>query len=190
MNTTNYLVMTNHQKVLSFMAKFSDKEFYEREIARKTGISYGSANKVLNDLYSAHLLMRQQKGKMFFYQLNLKDSIARHFKIINTMVLLRPLILNLRKLTTRVILFGSCATGHDTSDSDIDIFIVSEKKQMTLRIIEKIELGRGFEEIQIQPIIFSHSEVIDSEKNDEEFLSLVREGIILWDKTVEGSEIY
>jgi len=104
------------------------------------------------------------------------------------MVLLRPLILNLRKLATRVILFGSCATGNDTSDSDIDIFIVSEQKQKTLRIIEKMNLGRGFEEIQIQPIIFSHNEVIDSEKNDKEFLSLVREGIILWDKTVEGSE--
>lgn len=190
MNTTNYLVMTNHQKVLSFMAKFSDKEFYEREIARKTGISYGSANKVLNDLFSAQFLIRQQKGKMFFYKLNLKDSIVRQFKITNTMALLRPLILNLREITTRIILFGSCAKGDDTSESDVDIFIVSDQKQKTLHIIEKMHLGRGFEEIQIQPIIFSHDEILDSEKNDKEFLSLVREGIILWDKTLERSGIH
>jgi len=182
--------MTNHQKVLSFMAKFSDKEFYEREIARKTDISYGSANKVMNDLYSAHWLIRQQKGKMFFYQFNLENSLVRQFKILNTMALLRPLILNLRKLTTRIILFGSCATGEDTSESDIDIFIVSEQKQKTLRVLEQTNLGRGFEAIQIQPIIFSHDEVLDSEKNDKEFLSLVREGIILWDKTLEGSGFY
>lgn len=106
------------------------------------------------------------------------------------MALLRPLILNLRKLTTRIILFGSCATGEDTSESDIDIFIVSEQKQKTLRVLEQTNLGRGFEAIQIQPIIFSHDEVLDSEKNDKEFLSLVREGIILWDKTLEGSGFY
>ena len=172
------------------MAKFSDKEFYEREIARKTGISYGSANKVLNDLYSAQFLKRKQKGKMFFYQFNLKDPIVQHFKIINTIALLRPLVFELKELTTQIILFGSCAKGDDTSESDIDIFIVSEQKQKTLRVIEMMDLGRGFEAIQIQPIIFSHDEILDSEKNDKEFLSLVREGIILWDKTVEGSEIY
>ena len=31
----NFIIFTNHQKVLSFLAKFSDKESYEREIARK-----------------------------------------------------------------------------------------------------------------------------------------------------------
>jgi len=35
----NFVISTNHQKVLSFLAKFSDQEFYEREIARKVGIS-------------------------------------------------------------------------------------------------------------------------------------------------------
>jgi len=172
------------------MAKFSDKEFYERETARKTGISYGSANKVLNDLYSAHLLTRQQKGKMFFYKLDLREPIVRQYKIINTIALLRPLILNLRELTTRIILFVSCARGDDISESDIDIFIVSEQKQKTLRIIGKMNFGRGFEEIRIQPVIFSHDEMLNSERNDKEFLSLVREGIILWDKTLEGSGIY
>jgi predicted nucleotidyltransferase len=181
--------MTNHQKVLSFMAKFSDMELYEREIARKTGISYGSANKVLNDLYSAHLLIRHQKGKMFFYQFNLKDPIARQFKILNIVALLRPLVLNLREFAARIILFGSSATGDDTSESDIDVFIVSEQKQKILGIIDQTNLGRGLDSIQIQPIIFSHDEVLDSEKNDIEFLSLVREGILLWDETLEDSGI-
>jgi len=189
MNTTNYFIMTNHQKILSFMAKFSDKEFYEREIARKTGISYGSANKVLNELYSAHLLSRQQKGKMLFYQIDLTDPMIRQFKITNTIALLRPLILTLKKFTTRIILFGSCATGDDTSESDMDIFIVSDQKHKILHIIEKMNPGRGFEEIQIKPVIFSHDELLDSEKIDKEFLSIVREGIILWEKTFDESGI-
>lgn len=68
----NFIIFTNHQKVLSFLSKFSDKESYEREIARKIGISYGSANKVLNDLYSNGLLKRRREGKMYFYSINKK----------------------------------------------------------------------------------------------------------------------
>ncbi len=62
----NFVISTNHQRVLSFLAKFSDQEFYEREIARKVGISTGSTNKVLNDLFSVGLLKRRQAGKMFW----------------------------------------------------------------------------------------------------------------------------
>jgi len=39
-----YVITTVNQKVLSLLAKFSDKEFYERQVARKINIAYGSAN--------------------------------------------------------------------------------------------------------------------------------------------------
>jgi len=43
-----HLVTTINQKVLSLLAKFSDQEFYEREVARKLGISTGSANRAFH----------------------------------------------------------------------------------------------------------------------------------------------
>ncbi len=46
---STYLVSTVPQRVLSFLAKFCDQEFYERQIAQRTGIAYGSANRGLND---------------------------------------------------------------------------------------------------------------------------------------------
>jgi len=39
-----YIIGTVNQKVLSLLTKFSDREFYERQIARKIGIPYGSAS--------------------------------------------------------------------------------------------------------------------------------------------------
>ena len=40
-----YLIKTVNQKVLSLLVKFSDREFYEREVSRRLGISAGGANR-------------------------------------------------------------------------------------------------------------------------------------------------
>jgi len=189
MTVQNFIIMTNHQKVLSLLAKFSDEDFYEREIARKIGISYGSANRVLNDMHSAGLLVRKQKGKMLFYRINSSDPMYRQLKILNTISLLRPLILVVKKMSTQIILYGSCARGEDTSESDIDLYIVSENKRTIMRKIEEADLGRGFEDIQIQPVIVSAVKALVSEKTDKDYLSLVREGLVLWEKTTDESTI-
>lgn len=186
---TNFFISTNHQKVLSLLAKFSDKEFYEREIARKIGISFGSANKVLNDLHSSGLLNRSQKGKMCFYRINSDDASLRQFKIFNTIDLLRPLINSLKDLARKIVLYGSCSNGTDSSNSDIDIFIISDDKIKVLQSIEKYSFGKGFEDLRIQPVIFSPLELLKAEKTEEEFLSLVREGIVLWEKITDESGV-
>jgi len=183
----DYLSSTNLLKVLSFLAKFSDQEFHEREIARKTGVSYGSANKVLNQLFADGILVRRQAGKMLFYSFNSADPIATIFKIFISVSLLRPLVKSLREFATEIVLYGSCARGEDTSASDMDIFVVSEDKEKVLGIIEKHRFRKGFETIKIEPVILSALELLKSEKTDKEFLSLVREGIVLWDKMKRGS---
>lgn len=181
----NYFISTNHQKVLSLLVKLSDKEFYEREIARKIDISFGSANKVLNELFSAGLLNREIKGKMYFYSINSDDPIFTQFKIFNTISLLHPLIIELKKFTRKIILYGSCAKGADTSTSDIDIFIISDEKRNVLKMIENYSLGKGFEEVKIQPFVYSSLEYLKSEKTERDFLSIVNEGISLWEEPIE-----
>jgi len=178
----DYFSSTNQLKVLSFLAKFSDQEFHEREIARRTGISYGSANRVLNELLANGILARRQAGKMLFYSFNSEDPIAKTFKIFVSVSMLRPLVKNLREFTTEIVLYGSCARGEDTSASDMDLFVISENKENALGTIESYRFRKGFENIRIQPVILSPHELLKSEKTDKEFLSLVREGIVLWDE--------
>lgn len=174
-------ISTNQQKVLSFLAKCSDQEYHEREIARKVGISYGSANTVLNELFSDGVLTRRRVGKMLFYSFSSTDPIFRSFKIYVSIAILRPLIFQLRRLASEVVLYGSCARGEDTARSDVDLFIVSEKKVEAVRIIESYRFPEGFRHIRIEPVILSLVETLKSEKNNKEFMSLVREGIVLWD---------
>jgi predicted nucleotidyltransferase len=188
-DSLNYFSSTNQLRVLSYLAKFSDREFHEREIARKTGISYGSANRVLNELFRDGMLVRRQAGKMLFYSFNLRDPLARTLKIFVSVSILRPLIKKLRESASEIVLYGSCARGEDTSASDIDLFIVSGDKQKCLEILESFALGRGFEEIVIEPAIRSPLDMIRSEKTEREFLSLVKEGIVLWNRLKDEAGI-
>jgi len=173
---------TNSLKALSLLAKYSDQEFYEREIARKLGISYGSANMVLNDLYSEQYLNRQKKGNMYLYRFNVADPVFSHFKILVNILLLRPLIKQLKRVSMRIVLFDSCARAADQSKSDIDLFIVSDVKKKVLGVIKKYKFNKGFEELIIEPAVFSPTELLKSEKKGNEFMSLVSEGIVLWDR--------
>ena len=45
----------------------------------------------------------------------------KNFKIFMTINELTPLANTLKETTEKIILFGSCATGKDTSESDMDL---------------------------------------------------------------------
>jgi len=180
-SNTNFFISTNHQKVLSFLAKYSDIEFHERDVARRIGISFGSANKALNELFSSGILTRRRAGNMVFYKFNPEEPILRSLKTYIMLAMLRPLIAKLKPSTSRIILFGSCAKGEDLSESDVDLLIVADDARQAERIIREFHFPKGFEDVTIKPVIFSTLDLLRSEKTEPEFLSLVNEGIVLWD---------
>lgn len=185
----SFFFSTNRLKVISFLAKFHDAEFHERDIARRTGVSYGSANKILNELHAAGVLLRHQKGKMLFYKFNPHDPALRHLKKTLNIELLRPLVATLKETCSRIVLYGSCARGDDTASSDVDLYIITESADKVSRVIRTFRFGRGFDDIEIEPVILSPLDMLKSEKTDPEFLSLVREGIVLWDSSAHETGV-
>ena len=148
-----YIISTSSQKVLSLLVKFSDQDFYEREISRRLGISAGSANKALNELFSSGVITRRQEGKMFFYSIDRSNAAVTELKKLVNILLIEPLMEKLKKLASRVILYGSCATGRDSSASDLDLFIVSKRKGDVAYLIGSYAFPKGYENIHIQPVI-------------------------------------
>ena len=149
----SYLVTTVNQKVLSMLVKFSDQEFYEREVARSLGISYGAANRALNELYSSGAITRRGEGKMYFYSISPSNAAIMEYKKMINLMLIEPLIEKLKNLSNRIVLYGSCALGTDTSESDLDLFIVSNNKKDVSNIIRDFKFPRGYESIHIQSVI-------------------------------------
>lgn len=176
------IIDTANQKVLALLAKFSDQEFYEREIARTLGIAYGSANRALNGLYSAGAVKRRQEGRMFFYSVDISNPAIRELKKLTNILLVEPLVEKLKPLAAKAVLYGSCAQGSDTSQSDMDLFVVSDNRGKVMRTVRSFRFPQGFENIEIRPVVKSAVELLESEESQQAFLSEVDQGIVLWEK--------
>ena len=184
-----HIIATVNQKVLSLLAKFSDKEFYERQIARKIGIAYGSANRALNELHSTGAIKRRQEGKMYFYSVDLSNATVTEFKKLINMTLIEPLAEELKNISNRIVLYGSCAQGTDTSQSDLDLFIVSHNKEQVAEVISNFSFPQGFEDIHIQPVIKSPTELLEAGESEQAFLEEVEQGIVLWERVANEPRV-
>jgi DNA-binding transcriptional ArsR family regulator len=184
-----HLISTINQKVLSLLVKFSDQEFYERELARKLGISSGSANRALNELYSDGAVTRRREGKMYFYSIDSSNAALIEFKRMVNLLLIEPLVEELKKMSSRIILYGSCALGTDSSESDLDLFVVSNNKEDVSNIISGFTFPRGFGNIHIQSVIRTPVELLEGGESARTFMEEVERGIVLWEKVANESRI-
>jgi len=185
----SHLIATINQKVLSLLVKFSDQEFYEREVTRKLGISTGSANRALNELFSSGVVWRRREGKMYFYSIDSSNAALTEFKKMVNLMLIEPLVEELKKMSSRIILYGSCALGTDNSESDIDLFIVSNSKEDVSNVISGFTFPRGFENIHIQSVIRTPVELLEGGESEQTFMEEVERGIIIWGKVVSESRV-
>ena len=186
---STHIIATVNQRVLSLLAKFSDKEFYERQIARKLGIAYGSANSALNELYSTGAIRRRQEGKMYFYSVDPSNAAIIEFKKLINLMLIEPLVEELEHITSRVALYGSCAQGSDTSQSDLDLFIVSNDKEKVAEVVGNFSFPQGFEDVHIQPVVKSPVELLGAGESEQAFLKEVERGIVLWERAASESRV-
>jgi predicted nucleotidyltransferase len=185
----NILVSTVNQKILQFLARFSDQQFHEREISRRVGVASGSANRALNQLHAANVVKRKQEGKMLFYFINTSIPAITEFKKLVNILLIEPLAEDLKSYTKRIVLYGSCAQGVDSSKSDIDIFIVTDKRKRVIETISNFSLAKGFEGIQIQPVIKTPIEILSAGASEKIFLNEVEKGITLWESSKDESGV-
>jgi predicted nucleotidyltransferase len=184
-----YLIATSNQKVLGLLAKFSDQELYERELARKPEISSGSANRALNELYSTGAVTRRREGKMCFYSIDSSNAAIIEFKKMINLMLIEPLVEELKRMSNRVVLYGSCALGTDTSESDLDLFVVSNNREDVSKVIGNSKFPRGYEDIHIQSVIKTPVELLEEGESERTFIEEVDRGIVLWERVASGSRV-
>jgi predicted nucleotidyltransferase len=146
------------------------------------GIASGSANRALNELFSSGIIKRRQEGKMYFYSFARPDAATAELKKLINILLIEPLTVKLKKVSSRIVLYGSCALGTDTSESDLDLFVVSSRKKEASNIIGDFKFPKGYENIRIQPIIRTPVELMEKNTSERAFIEEVERGIILWEK--------
>lgn len=164
-------------QILSFLAKNPLGTFYGREVAHQTGISAGAANQALNTLIKNGLVHREKRGRIYFYSVLMENPIVRQFKIFENVLDLAPLIDKIKGLCERIILFGSCAQGNDTAESDIDLFIQTENPN---EVRNRLRTAKFRE--RLKPILANNLELIRLKRKDKSFWEQISKGILLWEK--------
>jgi len=165
----------SEQIILRYFATDSGATLYESEIAKNTKVSIGSANQSLKELLKKDMVYLEKKGNMNFYSLNLDNPLVRQSKVTQTIAELNGLITKLKPLTKRIILFGSCAEGIDTQNSDIDLAIVSQEEEDVRKLIKKQKIAR-----EIQVLIFKSNDFLALAEKDKPLYERIQKGIILW----------
>lgn len=163
-------------KILIFLARHPNQEFYVREIAKSISKSVGGTHSALKSLRISNLVKEKKSGKNIYYRINDTNPSIKNFKIFMTTTELNPLVNELKKTAEKIILFGSCATGDDTSDSDIDLFILTQDTKKVNDYLKKKYLERT-----TQAVVVNAAGMIKLKEKDKAFYKEINEGIVLWD---------
>lgn len=137
------------RKIILLFMYNQQKGFYLSEIARLAGTSAGTAQREINRLLAADLIVFNKSGKLGLYSLNKRyalldeiESIVR--KTFGVETELKKALGKIRGIDF-AFLFGSYIKGGLKSDSDIDLFVIGEvSEDLIYKAVQKVEriIGR------------------------------------------------
>jgi predicted nucleotidyltransferase len=163
-------------ETLVFLGRHFRNSYYVRELAKILTISNGAASGQLRMLQESGLVTKEQKGRTLLFRARLSHPIVREAKIFATLLELLPVITAVENETVRMILFGSCATGEDSFDSDIDLYIETTDRVRTKTLIMHCETGISR---KISPIIVSPDEALQIRTRDRPLFERIQSGKLL-----------
>lgn len=158
----NNLFGKGKEKILKCFYRIRKKELYFSEILRETKLTQNTTLKHLANLQNTNLVISTKKIGNTFYKINSKNpiiySIFSYFdyKRLNELPAERKRAINefLDKLKSKpliAVIFGSTAKGTFGKESDIDILLIFNKKEVNNRKLrENIEAITG---VKIQTFI-------------------------------------
>ena len=183
------LVKTSHQKVIAFFLARPTGQFYGAEISDKTEISIGQISKVLGDLRKAGLVEMERKGRTELYSIVSDNPALRVFKVLNTIISIEPLVESLRSVSKRVVLYGSCASGTNIEESDLDLLVVSARKGEVEEIISAFPASAYYGFSEIRAVVKTPAEWAALEDKDPVFYNEIIKGIALYEKEIDESRL-
>ena len=170
------LFTTTQQKVLGLLYAQPDKSFYTKEILRLTGMGVATIKRELDRMVAAGILGMTKIGNQHHYQANpecpvyheLLGIVKKTFGVADVINLaLSPLARHI----DWAFIFGSVASGKETSASDIDLMIIGDVSFAdAVGAIYSVQetLGR-----EINPKIYRKEEWIQMRNNKDAFIKEV-----------------
>jgi predicted nucleotidyltransferase len=167
------LTKDNNYKVMKLFFDNPEKKFHIREIARQTNLSPPGILKILKKLKKETLLTSEKENVVENVKASRNEKFFLQKKAYNALSLFESGLIDCLKEEYEepeaIVVFGSYSKGEDTSQSDIDIAVVTEKEaHIDLKQYEKC-LRRKISMYEIQ--------ISNSEK---EFLNNLANGTVVY----------
>lgn len=162
--------------LLLFLGRDYANKYHVRDLARALTYDVSLISRNLKELEKIGLVTHEEVGNLVYYQSNMKNVLTRQLKICFTLMEIQNLVHSLQSIATTIILYGSCARGEDTQQSDIDLFIETQDK-MTVEAI--MDTYRKKVTREISPIVLTPDEIYAMKKDDKSLYDQINQGIIL-----------
>ncbi len=170
------LMPSTRQNILAATVLHPDKSWYLRELAEFLSVSPSSLQRELTNLTEAGVLKKTIDGNRTYFNADqncpifpeLKNILIKTVGIVD---LLQQALKPLSKNISVAFVFGSIVTGTESSESDVDLFIVGDVKLMEVLTVTKNaehKLRRS-----INPIILSATEAKRKLKDNNAFIKRV-----------------
>jgi predicted nucleotidyltransferase len=172
------------QRVLGVLFGGPDRSFYANEIIRLAQSGTGAVQRELSRLEAAGIVTTTRVGKQKHYQANAGSPLYEELRGLarKTFGLTDVLRAGLQPIAYDIaaaFVYGSIAKGLDTSTSDIDVLVVSDRVSYSelFSLLEPVsaKLGR-----KIAPTIYSPDEFRARVKGRNSFMVRILEQPKLW----------
>jgi len=126
--------------VLFFFLENPSLEIHIKELSRKLNISPATAKRFC-DLYSAErIFLSEKKSNSKFFKLNNLNSYVKELKRFYILSKLKDNWVGIPKENIKtIVVYGSSVSGEFLEDSDVDILIISRKKEVDTSFILKFQ---------------------------------------------------
>lgn len=127
----NALFTATQQKVLGLLYAQPDKSFYTKEILRLTGMGVATIKRELDRMLAAGILSMTKIGNQHHYQANPECPIYQELlgivkKTFGVTDVICTALTSLSSEIAWAFVFGSVASGKETSGSDIDLMVIGD----------------------------------------------------------------
>ena len=159
-------------KILDYLTASSRGRGFISQIARDTEISKGEVSKAVKILKNGGLVQSEQNGRNMVCFVDRRLPVFARLRTAFNLLKIMPKVAVLQKHADKIILFGSCAQGTDTADSDIDLLVVTRDKIKADKTAQKIKLSRPVQWV-IKYVVMNSKEKV--------FAGEITQGIVLWE---------
>ena len=163
-------------KILDYLTASAEGKGFVSQIARDTGISKGEVSKAVKVLKDCGLVQSEPSGRNMICFVDRRLPVFARLRTAFNLLKIMPETASLQKCADKIVLFGSCAEGTDTADSDIDILVITRDKVKADKTARKIKLSRS-----VQWVIKTPQEYIVLNSKEKVFAEEIGKGIVLWE---------